>query len=103
MIHPASSLQRTTPIQGNEKPEVNLKNVLTGLIAIVTGRNRIRRSEKTRLRMFRFLALAERGYLCSFVCFTYRVAPPLLDLVGLTIVFTRSCLKLNLLSGYLIV
>ncbi|CAE6074853.1 unnamed protein product [Arabidopsis arenosa] len=30
----------TTPIQGNGKPEVNLKNVLTGLIAIVTGRNK---------------------------------------------------------------
>lgn len=29
-----------TPIQGNGTPEVNLKNVLIGLIAIVTGRNK---------------------------------------------------------------
>lgn len=30
----------TSPIQRNGTPEVNLKNVLTGLIAIVTGRNK---------------------------------------------------------------
>lgn len=65
----------------NTPPEVNLKNVLTGLVAIVTGRNKHDTGgEKVPSSDVSFLGSAKNGetYLHSSVCTPS--APPLLDL-----------------------
>lgn len=63
----------------NGPPEVNLKNVLTGLVAIVTGRNKDDPDQQVPSSDVSFLGSAKNGetYLHSSVCIPS--APPLLD------------------------
>ncbi|XP_010507152.1 PREDICTED: zinc finger FYVE domain-containing protein 16-like, partial [Camelina sativa] len=74
----------TTPIQRNvTPPEVNLKNVLTGLIAIVTGRNKDSSDENIPSSNVSFLGSGKNGdtYLHSSVYIPS--APPLLEPSGI--------------------
>ncbi|KAG7633176.1 Zinc finger FYVE/PHD-type [Arabidopsis suecica] len=77
------STTTTPPIQGNEKPEVNLKNVLTGLIAIVTGRNKNPLDQKNPSSNVSFLGSGTNGDTFVHSSVYIPSAPPLLEPSGI--------------------
>ncbi|KAK9948163.1 hypothetical protein M0R45_003751 [Rubus argutus] len=103
-----SSQEHCDFLENDRPPEVNLKNVLTGMIAIVTGRNKapsvpLEQQQQQPTSNVSFLGAEKNGdtYLHSSV-YTPS-APPLFDQLPLIIVHTKRFWRLNPPNGFVIV